>query len=275
MDYEGKIIIVTGAAHALGRAVAVEFAKASAKVILADIQQEPQLATVEALRQAGLKAWAFQCDVGSDESVAAFAAAVHKDNGVPDIIYNNAVLIRSGGIVDLDMTSLQQQVNVNVFGYIRIVRAFLPGMTTRGTGWIVNTASPNGNVPIPPVASNLFPYCLCNAADISMSQCMAVSLKPLGIGVSVVFPDITYAETVDSLSGTSSDEFHQVFTSFLKQQGKDVDVVGKKIVETLRAGQFFVNVCPGYEDALIELAKGRMDPTVDFFAVVNEKSKTG
>ncbi|KAH9231751.1 hypothetical protein K456DRAFT_1840788, partial [Colletotrichum gloeosporioides 23] len=54
-------------------------------------------------------------DVGSDESVAAFAAAVHKDIGVPDIIYNNAVLIRSGGIIDLDMASLQQQVNVNVF----------------------------------------------------------------------------------------------------------------------------------------------------------------
>ncbi|KAJ0281291.1 hypothetical protein COL940_005745 [Colletotrichum noveboracense] len=190
-----------------------------------------------------------------DESVAAFAAAVHKDIGVPDIIYNNAVLIRSGGIIDLDMASLQQQVNVNVFGYIRMVQAFLPGMTARGSGWIVNTASPN--------------------ADISMSQCMAVSLKPLGIGVSVVFPDITYTETVDSLSGTSSDEFHQTFTSFLKQQGKDVDVVGKKIVETLRAGQFFVNVCPRYEEALIELAKGKMDPTVDFFAVVNEKSKTG
>ncbi|KAE9571788.1 hypothetical protein CGMCC3_g12110 [Colletotrichum fructicola] len=275
MNYQGKVIIVTGAAHGLGRAVAVEFATAGAKVVLADIQQEPQLATIEALRQAGLKAWAFQCNVGSDESVAAFAAAVHKDIGVPDIIYNNAVLIRSGGIIDLDMASLQQQVNVNVFGYIRMVQAFLPGMTARGSGWIVNTASPNGNVPIPPVASNLFSYCLCKAADISMSQCMAVSLKPLGIGVSVVFPDITCKETVDSLSGTSSDKFHQTFTSFLKQQGKDVDVVGKKIVETLRAGQFFVNVCPRYEEALVELAKGKMDPTVDFFAVVNEKSKTG
>lgn len=157
MDYQGKIIIVTGAAHGLGRAVAVEFARAGAKVVLADIQQEPQLATVEALRQAGLKAWAFQCDVGSDESVAAFAAAVQKDIGVPDIIYNNAVLIRSGGIIDLDMASLQQQVNVNVFGYIRILQAFLPDMTARGSGWIVNTASPNVTCPYHPWQATSFP----------------------------------------------------------------------------------------------------------------------
>lgn len=274
MDYQDKIIVVTGAAHGLGRAVAVEFSKAGAHVVLADIQQTPQLATVEALRQAGIKAWAFQCDVGNDDSVSAFATAVQKEVGVPDIIYNNAVLIRSGGIIDLDMASLQQQVNVNVFGYIRMVQAFLPAMAARGTGWIVNTASPNGNMPIPPVASNLFSYCLCKAADISMSQCMAVSLKPLGVGVSVVFPDITYTETVDSLSGTSSDEFHQTFTSFLKQQGKNVDIVGKRIVDALRGGEFFVNVCPGYEDAVVELAKNKLNPMLDYFAEVQNKEKS-
>ncbi|KAF4832397.1 putative oxidoreductase EphD [Colletotrichum tropicale] len=274
MDYQDKIIVVTGGAHGLGRAVAVEFAKAGAKVVLADIQQAPQLAAVETLREAGLKAWAFQCDVGNDESVSSFAAAVQKEIGVPDIIYNNAVLIRSGGIIDLDMASLQQQVNVNVFGYIRMVQAFLPAMTARGTGWIVNTASPNGNMPIPPVASNLFSYCLCKAADISMSQCMAVTLKPLGISMSVVFPDITFTETVDSLSGTASDEFHQTFTSFLKQQGKNVDVVGKKIIDTLRGGEFFVNVCPGYEDAVVELAKNKLDPMMDYFAKVQRKDKS-
>jgi len=265
MDYyAGKIIVVTGAANGIGSAVATEYAKAGARVVLADVQQELQNSLAEALRRGGFDAHAYYCDVGSNDSVRDFAAAVQTDIGIPDIVHNNAVLIRSGGIIDLDLESLQLQMNINICGYIRVVKAFLPGMIKRGSGHIVNTASPNGNTPALIVAQNLLPYCICKAAAISMSQSMAATLAAHGIAVSVVFPDVTYTETVQGLSGSSSDAFHKGFNAFLKEKGKSTQVIGKRIVDGLRSREFFVNTCPGYEDALVTWANSKMDPTRDY-----------
>ncbi|KDN70362.1 hypothetical protein CSUB01_11009 [Colletotrichum sublineola] len=275
MDYyAGKTILVTGAAHGIGKALATEYAKAGARVVLADVQREPQDAVAEALRRDGFDARSYYCDVGSDDSVRDLAAAVRADVGAVDVLHNNAVLIRSGGILDLDMASLQLQMNVNICGYLRVIKAFLPGMIERGGGGhIVNTASPNGNVPAPIVADNLLPYCLCKAAAISMSQCMAASLAPHGIAVSVVFPDITYTDTVESLSGSSSDAFHQGFRGFLKENGESAEVVAKKIVDGVRTREFFVNTAPGYEEALVTWAQSRMDPMRDYLGEAMAKHK--
>jgi NAD(P)-dependent dehydrogenase (short-subunit alcohol dehydrogenase family) len=273
MDYySGKIVVVTGAAHGIGSALATEYAKAGARVVLADIDEKPQSSVAEMLRRAGLDARAYYCDVGSDDSVREFAAAVQADIGVPDIVHNNAVLIRSGGILDLDMASLQLQMNVNICGYIRVVKGFLPEMIQRGSGHIVNTASPNGTFPAAIVAQNLLPYCLCKAAAISMSQSMAASLTPYGISVSVVFPDVTYTETVQGLSGSSSEAFHKGFGAFLKEKGQSAEVVGKNIVDGVRSREFFVNTCPGFEDALVTWAKHKMDPARDYLMEATSKN---
>ncbi|KAI1022138.1 hypothetical protein LB504_007315 [Fusarium proliferatum] len=264
MDYRGKIIVVTGAAHGLGKGVASAYAKAGARVILADIQQELQIPIVEFLRKSGLDAYAYKCDVSNDESVAAFAAQVESEVGTPDIIHNNAVFIRSASIFDLELESLRRQVEVNVFGYIRIIKAFLPKMVARGSGWIVNTASPNGLTPDPAVAVNLLPYCICKSADISLSQSLAVALKPHGIGVSVIFPDVTYTDTVHDLSGSSSAEFNQGFASFLKQNGKDADSEGQRIVNEVAKKKFFTSVLPKFGDILSEWAANGMDPLADY-----------
>ncbi|KAF5970213.1 putative oxidoreductase ephD [Fusarium bulbicola] len=273
MDYyTGKIVVMTGAAHGIGSAVATEYAKAGARVVLADIDEDPQRSVAEALRRSGLDARAYYCDVGSDDSVRKFATAVQSDVGIPDIVHNNAVLVRSGGILDLDMASLQLQMNVNICGYIRVVQSFIPEMIKRGSGHIVNTASPNGTIPAAIVAQNLLAYCLCKAAAISISQSMAASLTSYGISVSVVFPDVTYTETVHNLSGSSSEAFHKGFGAFLKEQGQSAGVVGKNIVDGVRSREFFVNTCPGFEDALVTWAKHKMDPTRDYLMELTTKN---
>ncbi|KAF5594588.1 short chain dehydrogenase [Fusarium subglutinans] len=226
MDYyAGKIVVVIGAAHGIGSAIATEYAKAGARVVLADIDEETQRREL--------------------------ATAVPSDVGIPDIGHNNAVLVRSGGILDLDVASLQLQMNVNICGYIRVVMGFVPEMIKRGSGQIVNTASPNGTLPAAIVAQNLLPHCLCKAAAISRSQSMPASLTSYGISVSVVFPDVTYTETVQSVSGSSSEAFHKGFGPFLNEQGQSAEVVGKNTVDGVRSREFFINTCPGFEDALV------------------------
>lgn len=264
-EYESKIVLVTGAARGIGQAIAIEFAAVGAIVVMADIQKESQEATATLLRSQGHKAFAYGCDVTIGDSVSAFASAVVKDLGCPDIIYNNAVICRSGGILNLDLENLRNELDVNVLGYVRVAQAFLPYMIERGSGWIINTASPNAFVPPPMVAENLMGYCITKAADVSMSVCMSMTLKPKGIDVSLVIPDITYTDSVKELSGTASSDFHKGFADFITNRGRPSDVVAARIVEKMRQGGFFINVYDGFEDVLKTWVEREMDPSIDYF----------
>ncbi|BCS27786.1 SDR family NAD(P)-dependent oxidoreductase [Aspergillus puulaauensis] len=262
--YKDKIAVVTGAGRGIGRAVACEFAAAGAVVVLADITIEAQEATVAQLQKDGHKAFAYHCDVTSDSSVSSFASAVLKDVGCPDIIYNNAAIMHTGSILNAPIDNIRQDLDVNVLGYIRVVQQFLPSMVSRGSGWIINTASPNAFVPPPAVAENLMSYCITKAAEVSLSQSMAVTLLPKGIDISVVFPDITHTEAVNNLSGTASDEFHAGIAGFMQSQGRPAADVAANIVRDLRPDQFFTNVYAGFEKMLTVWAERKLDPAYNY-----------
>lgn len=250
-DCKGKVVVVTGAARGIGQAVSVKFAELGAIVVLADIQLAPQEETVADLKRKGLSAYAFQCDVTSDESVAAFATSVLQSAGVPDIVYNNAVLVRSGGVLDASPDNIRHELDVNVLGYLRMAQAFLPHMISRGEGWVVNMALPNAFIPPPIVANNLLGYYTTKGAEVSMSYCMATLLRHRDIKVSVVFPDLTYTDLVYELKGNASDEFHRGFVNLVTTQSRSADLVAGRIVDKLVSTEgYVVNVSDGFEESL-------------------------
>ncbi|KEF56924.1 uncharacterized protein A1O9_07114 [Exophiala aquamarina CBS 119918] len=263
MEFQGKIVVVTGAAAGIGQALAREYAHQGARVVLADINLAPQESTVVELRRSGLEAYAYEVDVSSDEQVTEFAASVLRDVGVPWVIHNNAAITWSGSIVDIEIEDLRQQIDVNVFGYLRVTNAFLPSMIDRGSGQIAITASPNGINPPPMVAANLAAYCLSKAANVSMAQCLAVTLKPLGIAVSLLFPDLTNTHQGRQFTGKASTEFHQMLAHIMSN-ATAADNVAKRLIEGIKVGKFFVNAMPGYEAALLEWAKNELDPHRDW-----------
>ncbi|KAL2783261.1 hypothetical protein BJX66DRAFT_349669 [Aspergillus keveii] len=264
--YQNKIVLITGAARGIGQAIALEFATAGAIVVMADVQNEPQEAVAAQLRNEGHKAFAFHCDVANDDSVSALGSAVLEKLGCPDIIYNNAVLVRTGGVLNADLNAVRKELDVNVLGYLRIVQQFLPQMVLRGSGWIINTASPNAFVPPPIVAENLMGYCISKAAEVSMSHCMSVSLKPKGINVSVVFPDITYTDSVKELHGSASNNFNTDFASFITNEGRPATEVAARIVKGLDPNKFFFSVYNGFEGMLKTWASQKMDPGFNYLA---------
>ncbi|EMT72627.1 hypothetical protein FOC4_g10004100 [Fusarium odoratissimum] len=132
-----------------------------------------------------------------------------------------------------------------------MAQAFLPHMISRGEGWVVNTASPNAFIPPPIVAENLLGYCITKGAEVSMSYCMATSLRPRDIKVSVVFPDLTYTDSVHELKGNASDEFHRGFVNFVTTQSRSADLVAGRIVDKLVSTEgYVVNVSDGFEESL-------------------------
>ncbi|KEF54373.1 uncharacterized protein A1O9_09539 [Exophiala aquamarina CBS 119918] len=264
MEFGNKIVIVTGAARGIGQAAAREYARQGARVVLADINMTEQQTTASQLRASGYEANAYKVDISKDEEVHQFATWVTENIGIPDLIHNNAVMLRSGGILDIEIEDIQELMNVNVFGYLRVVRAFLPAMLERGSGHIAVTASPNGINPQPMVSANLAAYCLCKAADVSLAQCLAVSLKPLGLSVSLLFPNISYTESVEELSGKAPAEFHQGLAQVMMAHGTSPETNAKMLIEGLKEGKFFVNAHPGYELVLREWVSHDLDPLVDW-----------
>ncbi|KAF5021879.1 hypothetical protein F66182_6070 [Fusarium sp. NRRL 66182] len=265
LQYDDKIVVVTGAAGGIGRAVAIEFATAGAIVVIADIQQEPQQATVSRIKDSGDRAYAYHCDVSDDRSVSDFRASVLQDIGVPDILYSNAVFARTGSISTVNLNHLKQEFDVNVLGYIRITQSFLPAMINRGSGWIANTALPNAFVPPPPVAEGMFGYCITKGAEASLTHCMAINLKEKGIGVSLLFPDVTATDSAINLAGNASDEWHTDFRKFIKSVGRPTDDVAKRLVQGLKEERYLVNTYPGFEKVLQTWVDKDLDPHCNYY----------
>ncbi|VUC26629.1 unnamed protein product [Clonostachys rosea] len=269
LDFENKIIVVTGAAGGIGQAVAVELAAAGAIVVMADIQTGTQEAVAAQIKANGGQAYSYHCDVSNDDSVSKFAASVLNNIGVPDILYNNAVFFRTGGILNIDLDILRREFDVNVLGYIRIAQNFLPTMIERGSGWIANTASPNAFVPPQPVAEGMLGYCTTKGAEASLTQCMAKSLKSKGVGVSLVIPDVTSTESALNISRNASDEWHENFKRFFTKISRPAGDVAKLLVQGLREEKYLVSAHPGLDKVLREWVQNDLDPYQDYLQRLN------
>ncbi|OCK79496.1 NAD(P)-binding protein, partial [Lepidopterella palustris CBS 459.81] len=196
LDLKDKLVLVTGAARGIGRAVAFEYAKHGAHLIILDILGDKLDATAADMRKEGYVVHAFVCDLASDTGIASLGAQIIKDIGVPDILHNNAFWAPQGSVEDIDIDIIRRALDISVLGYLRIIKAFVNDMMARKSGWIVNTSSPNGITPKAEWAAMGLPYNLCKAADISMSQALAAGLKKYGIGVTVVYPGSTLTEAI-------------------------------------------------------------------------------
>src|ERR1700679_3856003 len=161
-ELTGKTAFVTGGASGIGLAMGQAFAAAGMRVMLADIEKNAL--------DAGL-------DTGAPLAVAAF--------GKVHVVCNNAGVGGGGGIEDISLDTWRWVLDVNVMGVLHGIKTFLPHIRAHGEGGhIVNTASMAG------MNSGLgfSPYSASKFAVVNISEGLAMRLKPLGIGVTVVCP---------------------------------------------------------------------------------------
>ena len=141
MNIEGKLALVTGASSGMGSAIAGALAKAGAKVVLLARNRDALQKVADGITAAGGKAVFYSVDLADADAVVSTAAQIKSEQGVPDIIVNNA---GSGEWRFIDETSNEEAVSMMTLPYFAafyITKAFYNDMVARDSGHIVNISS--------------------------------------------------------------------------------------------------------------------------------------
>lgn len=183
---KGRLALVTGAGQGNGRAIALGLARAGARVVVTDINEQNVNRVAEEIQAAGGQAYAYVMDVTSPENCRDVAAAVATHVGQIDLLVNNAgIIIREGMDSPKVASNLERTLDVNVMGTFHPTHAWLPALR-KTKGSIVNVASIAAHSGIPGVVG----YSPSKGAVKMMTQAMAVELAKDGIRVNAIAPGV-------------------------------------------------------------------------------------
>jgi 3alpha(or 20beta)-hydroxysteroid dehydrogenase len=183
--FEGKVVLITGAAGGIGRAAAVRFAAEGARLGLVDLSRDGLRETQAAVEQAGGVGHAVEADVTRSADVARYAAAVAERWGGVDCFFNNAGILGDvRALVDYPEETFDRVLAVNVKGVWLGIKTVAPLLRARGGGVIVNTASIAGLRG----SRNLVAYTASKHAVVGLTRTAALELAPAGIRVNAVCP---------------------------------------------------------------------------------------
>jgi NAD(P)-dependent dehydrogenase (short-subunit alcohol dehydrogenase family) len=184
-DLTGKVALVTGASRGIGAAIALAYARAGARVVLASRKQEGLDQVAAAIRAQGGAALPVAAHTGDAAAVEQLVARAVAAFGGVDILVNNAATNpHFGPILTAEDSHWDKTLDVNVKGYFRMAQACVPHMAQRGGGKIVNLASIAGKFPQPGMGV----YCVSKAAVLMLTEVLAAELAPLNIQVNAIAP---------------------------------------------------------------------------------------
>ncbi len=184
MDFAGKVVIVTGAARGIGKAVAAKYAEFGANVVLVDMDAETLEATGRQIREVGGSCITQVGDVANPGDITSFVETTVRIFGRLDILINNAGIGLWKSPFDVDVAEWDRVINVNLRGTFLASREAAKVMRTTGGGAIVNIASTRALMSEP----NSEAYAATKGGIVALTHALALSLGEYRIRVNAISP---------------------------------------------------------------------------------------
>jgi NADP-dependent 3-hydroxy acid dehydrogenase YdfG len=186
----GQVAVVTGGASGIGLALARSLGERGLSLVIADVESSALEQAADGLRTSGVKVLARKIDVRDGHQVDDLAAASLERFGRVDVVCNNAGVVGPWAPMwELTTDDWSWVVEVNLWGVIHGIRAFVPHLIERGSGHVLNTASMAGVTALPGNA----PYCATKHAVVAITETLRRELVLAGtdVGATVLCPGLT------------------------------------------------------------------------------------
>jgi NAD(P)-dependent dehydrogenase (short-subunit alcohol dehydrogenase family) len=210
-----KVVIVSGAANGIGRAISERFAEEGAWVLVTDIDEEAGARTVAGIGDAGGQAQFARVDIGSRDEIERAVASVAKRFGRVDVLINNAAFIGAWhSVIEATDEEWEGCLRTTLLGTQRFTRAVLPWMIPQKRGSIVITSSVQGMVACPDSVS----YTTAKAGLIGFARSAACDFGKHNIRVNVLSPGPIRVHYSPDPGEPGYD--YQINNTFLRRQGE-------------------------------------------------------
>jgi 3-oxoacyl-[acyl-carrier protein] reductase len=189
-DFAGSVVLVTGASRGLGRAIATAFGAAGARVHVGYARQERAAAeAAAAIDAAGGRSALARFDVADADAVRSAVERIEAEDGALDVVVHAAGVTRDRYFAMSGPEDWDEPIRVNLGGALRVARAAVPSMMTRGRGAIVLVGSVAGDRASPGQAG----YAASKGGLLALTRTLAAELAPRGVRVNAVVPGLIAA----------------------------------------------------------------------------------
>lgn len=231
MEINDKVAVITGAGAGIGRALAQRFAHHGARAVICTDRDGASAA--ETAASIGPQAFADVLDVGDEAAIEQLVAGVEREFGGIDVFASNAGYGQSAGL-ETPTSEWRQMMNVHTWAHLAAARAAIPGMISRGGGYLLNTSSAAGLL-------SLFEsggaYAVSKHASVALAEWLAINYADQGIGVSVLCPQAVRTNALKDMNDPS----HRADKGQVEGDGVlEPEFVADLCIEAMRERRFMV-----------------------------------
>jgi NAD(P)-dependent dehydrogenase (short-subunit alcohol dehydrogenase family) len=201
-SYTNKVVLITGGTSGIGKATALAFAEAGAKLVITGRREKEGAEVASEINKTGGTAAFVRADVAKDADVQKAVDFVLSTHGRLDVAFNNAGIEIAGPLDQVTEEQYRRTFDINVWGVLNSMKYEIAAMLKTGGGAIVNTSSVAGHIGLP--QSSI--YTATKHAVEGLTKAVAVEFAKQGIRVNSVAPGAVDTEMVDRFVGKEGDQ---------------------------------------------------------------------
>lgn len=235
---DGRVALVTGGGHGIGRHLAIGLAEAGADVIVVGRKPAPMQEVADIIEAMGRRAWVLQANVADTAAIDTLIATLDERIGRVDVLVNNAATIRSAPTLEYPLETWDKVFALNVRGLFYLSQQVAKRMKAQGGGNIIHISSISAWRSASDATEPVIAYNASKGAVVTLTQDMAVKLAPDNIRVNGIAPGAFLTDMMNHLTG-DADTLH-AFESAIPQRrsGKEDDIKGVVVFLASGASSF-------------------------------------